>query len=80
MLSAYNSNPILVNNWSRGQNHEEGYHNMGCTEYGVQPTVRQTLIQMIISCTHIHTSLLKAIEAKLYEYGQLEIVPLGHPM
>jgi hypothetical protein len=27
--------------WSRGQNHKKRYHNMGCTEYGVQPTVLQ---------------------------------------
>jgi hypothetical protein len=32
---------------------------MGFTEYGVQPTALQTLIEVMIPCVHINTSLLK---------------------
>ena len=50
---------------------------MECTGYGVQPTVLQTLTEVIIPCTHINTSFLKANEAKSHECGEFEIVPLG---
>jgi hypothetical protein len=51
---------------------------MGCAEFWVQPTVLKTLVEVIISCTHINISLLKANEAKVREYGASEIVPQGH--
>jgi hypothetical protein len=51
---------------------------MECAEYGVQPIVLVTLIEAIISCMHVNTSLLKANEAKLRECIEFEFVPLGH--
>jgi hypothetical protein len=51
---------------------------MGCTEYRVRPTALQTIINVIIPCTHINTSLLQANEANLCECGELKIVPLEH--
>ena len=47
---------------------------MGCSEYGVQPTDIQNLIEVTTPCTHINTGLLKADEAKLCE---CEIFPQG---
>jgi hypothetical protein len=51
---------------------------MGCTEHGVQPSSLRTLNEVIVPCTHITTSLLKANEAKSRECGEFEKFPLGH--
>jgi hypothetical protein len=51
---------------------------VGCTEYGVQPTALSTLTEVIIPCTHIDTSLNRTNEANLRECGKFKIVPVGH--
>jgi hypothetical protein len=53
---------------------------MGCTYYRVQPTALHTLIEVILPCTHINTSLSKAYEAKSCKRGEFIIIPLGRRM
>jgi hypothetical protein len=71
LVSSLISNPSRVTIWFCGQSHTESYQTMECTEYRVQRTVLQTLIEVMISCTHINTSLLKANEAKSREHCEL---------
>jgi hypothetical protein len=51
---------------------------LGCTEYEVQPTGLQPLIEVILLVLTTNTSLLKINEAELHECGEFEMVPLGH--